>query len=110
MRPLSRVASDYFSDSVVALEVLRPLRPLREIKIIAFCISRKDRKERRDLFPFLFHACAGVVANFVTTLGEGSILQKTFKSLFAHYRAENPRIVKARFSHGISHEHERAGA
>ena len=32
-----------------------------------FCISRKDRRERRDLFPFLFHADAGVVANFVTT-------------------------------------------
>ena len=25
--------------------------------------SRKDRKERRDLFTFLFHACAGVVAS-----------------------------------------------
>ena len=29
--------------------------------------SCKDRKERRDLLPFVFHACAGVVANFVTT-------------------------------------------
>ena len=29
--------------------------------------SRKERKERRDLLPFVFHACAGVVANFVTT-------------------------------------------
>ena len=33
---LSRVASDYFSDSVVCFVVLRPLRPLREIKIISF--------------------------------------------------------------------------
>ena len=29
--------------------------------------SRKDRKERRDLLPFVFHAGAGVVASFVTT-------------------------------------------
>ena len=29
--------------------------------------SRKDRRERKDLFSFVFHACAGVVANFVTT-------------------------------------------
>ena len=29
--------------------------------------SRKDRKERKVLFPLVFHACAGVVANFVTT-------------------------------------------
>ena len=29
--------------------------------------SRKERKERRDLLPFVFHAGAGVVANFVTT-------------------------------------------
>ena len=36
--------------------------------------------------------------------------KKTFTSLFAHYRAENPRIVKARSSHGISREHEWAGA
>ena len=32
LRPLSRVASDYFSDSVVCIGILRPLRPLREIK------------------------------------------------------------------------------
>ena len=44
LRPLSSVASDYFSDSVVALEVLRPLRPLREIKIIAFCFPAKTAK------------------------------------------------------------------
>ena len=36
--------------------------------------------------------------------------KKTFTSLFAHYRAVKPRIVKARSSHGIKHEHERAGA
>ena len=29
--------------------------------------SRKDRKDRKVLFPLVFHACAGVVANFVTT-------------------------------------------
>ena len=29
--------------------------------------SRKDRSERKVLLPFLFHAGAGVVANFVTT-------------------------------------------
>ena len=53
LRPLSRVASDYSSDSVVcfALEVLRP--PLREIKRqLRFCFARRVRKERRDLFPF----------------------------------------------------------
>ena len=32
LRPLSRIASDYFSDSVVCIGILRPLRPLREIK------------------------------------------------------------------------------
>ena len=46
---------------------LRPLRPLREIKIIAYCFSRRGRKERKVLFSFVFHACAGGVANFVTT-------------------------------------------
>ena len=43
------------------------MRPLREIKIIAFCFSRRVCKERKVLFSFVFHACAGVVANFVTT-------------------------------------------
>ena len=32
LRPLSRVASDYSSESVVYLGTLRSLRPLREIK------------------------------------------------------------------------------
>ena len=52
LRPLSRVASDYSSDSVVGIGTLRPLRPLREIKIIVFCFSRKDRRERKVLFTF----------------------------------------------------------
>ena len=38
-----------------------------QITLDCLFISRKGRKERRDLFPFIFHACAGVVANFVTT-------------------------------------------
>jgi hypothetical protein len=52
LRPLSRVASDYFSDSVVCIEILRPLRPLREIKIRVFLFSRKDRREHKVLFTF----------------------------------------------------------
>ena len=59
LRSLSRVASDHSSDSVVCLGILRPLRSLREIKIIAFYFSRRVRKERRVLSPFVFHACAG---------------------------------------------------
>ena len=59
LRYLSRVVRDYSSDSVVCLGILRPLRSLREIKIMAFCFSRRVRKERRVLSPFLFHACAG---------------------------------------------------
>ena len=43
------------------------MRLLREIKIRVFLFSRKDRRERKGLFSFGFHACAGVVANFVTT-------------------------------------------
>ena len=84
-------------------------------------ISRKGRQGRRDLFPFLFHACAGVVANFVTirvrrefyppTPPCGGLFSK--KPLHPPLRAAgrgNPRIVKARSSHGISREHEWAGA
>ena len=79
LRPLSCVASDYSSGCIVWNGLLRPLRPLREIKIrtIVFhakktsawwlYVSRKERKERKVLFPFVFHAGAGVVANFVTT-------------------------------------------
>ena len=52
LRPLSRVASDYSSDSVVCIGILRPLRPLREIKIRVFLFSRKDRRERKVLFTF----------------------------------------------------------
>ena len=44
LRPLSRVASDYFSDSVVCIEILRPLRPLREIKITSVCFHAKSAK------------------------------------------------------------------
>ena len=44
LRPLSRVASDYFSDSVVCIEILRPLRPLREIKITSVCFHAKTAK------------------------------------------------------------------
>ena len=44
LRSLSRVASDYFSDSVVCIEILRPLRPLREIKIRVFCSHAKTAK------------------------------------------------------------------
>ena len=42
--------------------------------------SRKDRKERKIYLPFLFHACAGVVANFVTTRVRGVVSSK-FSSL-----------------------------
>ena len=44
LRPLSRVASDYLSDSVVCIEILRPLRPLREIKITSVCFHAKSAK------------------------------------------------------------------
>ena len=68
LRSLSRVASDYSSGSVACIGILRPLRPLREaIKIRAFFFARRGRKERRVLFPFVYHACAEGVANFVTT-------------------------------------------
>ena len=66
LRPLSRVASDYSSGSVVCFWILRPLRPLREIKIIAF-FHAKNAKSAKFLFTFLFNAGAEGVANFVTT-------------------------------------------
>ena len=47
---------------------LRFRRILREIKMIrAIFFARKERKERKVLFPLVFHAGAGGVANFVTT-------------------------------------------
>ena len=79
LRPLSRVASDYFSDSVVCIEILRPLRPLREIK----------RQSSLICGQLTFTACKKSLHLFCTLLGGG-----------------NPRIVKARSSHGISREHE----
>ena len=42
LRPLSRVASDYSSGSVVWNGILRPLRPLREIKIRTIVYSGKE--------------------------------------------------------------------
>ena len=53
--------------SFIVFVISLPLRPLSEIKIRVFLFSRKDRRERKVLFPLVFHACAGVVANFVTT-------------------------------------------
>ena len=68
LRSLSRVASDYSSDSAVCFGILRPLRPLREIKDKSdFVFHAKSAKSAEFLFPFLFHACAGGVTNFVAT-------------------------------------------
>ena len=83
LRPLSRVASDYFSDSVVCIGILRPLRPLREIK----------RQSSLICGQLTFTACKKTLHLCIPGAGRG-----------------NPRIVKARSSHGISHEHERADA
>ena len=44
LRTLSRVASDYFSGSVVCIVTLRPLRPLREIKDQSVYFSRRGHK------------------------------------------------------------------
>ena len=65
LRSLSRVASDYSSDSVVCLGSSVAFAWDKDNQ--RFCFSRGERKERRDLLPFLFHAGAGVVVNFVTT-------------------------------------------
>ena len=44
------------------------MRPLREaIKIRAFFLHAEVAKSAEFYFPFVFHACAGRVANFVTT-------------------------------------------
>ena len=67
LRPLSRVASDYSSGSVVCFWILRPLRPLREIKIRTIVFHAKDAKSAEFLFTFLFNAGAEGVVNFVTT-------------------------------------------
>ena len=50
LRSLSRVASDCFSGSVFALEILRPLRSLREIKIRVFFSHRNIFSSRDDYF------------------------------------------------------------
>ena len=51
LRSLSCVASDYSSDSVVCIGILRSLRPLREIKTIAFlfCTQRARRAQSLSL-------------------------------------------------------------
>ena len=43
------------------------MRPLREIKIRTIVFHAKNAESAKFYFPFVFHACAGVVANFVTT-------------------------------------------
>ena len=63
LRPLSRVASDYFSDSVVCIEILRPLRPLREIK----------RQSSLICGQLTFTACKKSLHLFCTLLG-GEVL------------------------------------
>ena len=67
LRPLSCVASDYSSGSVVWNGLLRPLRPLREIKIRTIVFHAKNAESAKFLFTFLFNAGAEGVANFVTT-------------------------------------------
>ena len=68
LRSLSRVASDYSSDSVVCIVTLRPLRSLREIKDKrVFVFHAKNAKSAKFYFPSVFCAGAGVVVNFVTT-------------------------------------------
>ena len=50
--------------------IVSPFPFLCEIKDKSdFVFARKERKERRDLFSFVFHAGAGGVVNFVTTRG-----------------------------------------
>ena len=60
-----RAASDYSSDSAVCFGILRPLREIKDKSDFVF--HAKSAKSAEFLFPFLFHACAGGVANFVTT-------------------------------------------
>ena len=67
LRPLSCVASDYSSGSVVCFWILRPLRPLHEIKIRTIVFHAKNAESAKFLFTFLFNAGAEGVANFVTT-------------------------------------------
>ena len=50
---------------LVIQRIQRILRSLREIKMIRAIFFA--RKERKVLFPLVFHAGAGGVANFVTT-------------------------------------------
>ena len=56
------------SDSVVCFVTLRPLRSLREIKDNSvFVLHAECAKSAEIYFPSVFHACAGVLVNFVTT-------------------------------------------
>ena len=82
LRPLSRVASDYFSDSVVCIEILRPLRPLREIKIIAFCIRAKTAKSA-EIYSLSYFTLA-------LEWSQTSLRQECAESLSTLY-APNPR-------------------
>ena len=69
---------------------------MKNIEMVNVVLSTPLRPQPKDPSP-----CGRV--------GEGSVLhtlKKYFTSLFAHYRAENPRIVKDRSSHGISRENE----
>ena len=62
----------------------------------------------------LWEGWGGVLGLGGGSLGWGGVRtpysKKNFTSLCTRCRAENPRIVKARSSHEISREHERAGA
>ena len=55
MFSLSRIASDYFSDSVVCIGILRPLRPLREIKITSVFVFTQ-RAQRAQSFIYLSYS------------------------------------------------------
>ena len=66
LRSLSRVASDYSSESVVCFGTLRTLRPLREIKNKILFFLHAEHAKSAEIY-FVLHAGAGEVANFVTT-------------------------------------------
>ena len=81
LRSLSRVAGDYFSESVVCVG--------NSVSFAVFAWERND-------------PVSSVICHQYST--------KNFTSLCAWGRAEYPRVGKARSSYGISREHEWARA
>ena len=54
----------------------------------------------------MHHQCKSVQSSAIYTLSPVLCTLKNFTSVCVVQGAENPRIVKARSSHGISREHE----